>query len=375
MRHSLSLGFALAATVTTTTPLYADEPIDVVASFSVLADMVEQVGGDHVSVTALVGPDSDPHMFSPSPTEARAVAQADLVVFNGLNYEGWMERLIDSSDYEGAMVTATDGITPLTFQGHGHDHHEHDDHGDHDHHEHDHDDHGHGDHDHGDHEHGHAGHHHEAGSPDPHAWQDLGNAVTYVANIRDGLIAADPAHADAYRANASRYSDAITALDDEIHTLLAEVPANSSVITGHEAFDYFANAYGISFLSPTGLSTSAEPSAADLARLIDVIRDEGVNALFNESMTSTATLEQLSEETGLPIAGTLYSGSLSAEGEASTYLGMMRHNAEVLHDALGVAGHQADPASGHQHQHDEDHDHDHDHDHEHDHDHAHEHEH
>ncbi|NUJ59810.1 metal ABC transporter solute-binding protein, Zn/Mn family [Onishia taeanensis] len=352
MRHSISLGFALAATMATATPLYADEPTDVpinvVASFSVLADMVEEVGGDHVSVTALVGPDSDPHMFSPSPTEARAVAKADLVVFNGLNYEGWMERLIDSSDYQGAMVTATEGITPLTFHGHDHGGHDHETHGQ----EHDHDHHGHDDHD-------QSGHHHEQGSPDPHAWQDLGNAITYVANIRDGLIAADPAHADAYRANASRYSEAITSLDEELHALLAEVPANSSVITGHEAFDYFANAYGITFLSPSGLSTSSEPSAADLARLIDVIRDEGVSALFNESMTSTATLEQLSEETGLPIAGTLYSGSLSAEGEASTYLGMMRHNAEVLHNALGVAGHQAERAPEQMHDHEESHDHGH----------------
>ncbi|WP_304526610.1 metal ABC transporter solute-binding protein, Zn/Mn family [Halomonas sp. I5-271120] len=339
MRHTLPFGLSLVAASLAVTlassPLYAaepidDEPINVVASFSVLADMVEQVGGEHVAVTALVGPDSDPHMFSPSPTEARAVAKADLVVFNGLNYEGWMERLITASDYDGALVTATDGISPLTFQGH--------DHGDHE-------AHAHGQ------EHDHSGHDHAQGSPDPHAWQDLRNATTYVANIRDGLIAADPAHADAYRTNASRYSEAITALDEELHALLAEVPASSSVITGHEAFDYFANAYGISFLSPTGLSTSAEPSAADLARLIDVIRDEGISALFNESMTSTATLEQLAEETGLPIAGTLYSGSLSAEGEASTYLGMMRHNARVLHDALGVAGHQADHASEHEHEH------------------------
>ena len=337
MRHSLALGLTaagLAATVATT-PLYADEPVEVVASFSVLADMVKQVGGEHVAVTSLVGPDSDPHMFSPSPTEARAVAQADLVVFNGLKYEGWMERLIASSDYDGALVVATGGITPMSFQGH-------DDHG----------------------EDTHQGHDH--GNQDPHAWQDLANASTYVANIRDGLIAVDPAHADAYHANARAYGEAIAALDEEIHALLNEVPAGSNVITGHEAFDYFANAYGISFMSPTGLSTEAEPSAADLARLIDIIRDEGVSALFNESMTSTATLEQLAEETGLTIAGTLYSGSLAAEGEASSYLGMMRHNARVLHDALGVAGHQADRDSEHEHAHQEGLVHDNDHDRDHD---------
>ncbi|WP_458526598.1 metal ABC transporter solute-binding protein, Zn/Mn family [Onishia taeanensis] len=316
----LTLAAGLAASFASA-PLSADDPIEVVASFSVLADMVEQVGGEHVTVTSLVGPDSDPHMFSPSPTEARAVAKADLVVFNGLNYEGWMERLVASSDYDGALVVASEGIAPMAFR-------DHDAHGEHDTHE---------------------GHDH--GNQDPHAWQDLANATTYVANIRDGLIAVDAAHADAYRANAHAYSEAITALDEELHALLAEVPADSRVITGHEAFDYFANAYGITFLSPTGLSTEAEPSAADLARLIDVIRDQGVSALFNESMTSTATLEQLAEETDLPIAGTLYSGSLAAEGEASTYLGMMRHNARVLHAALGVAGHPDTRASEQEHEH------------------------
>lgn len=348
MRHFPALGLSLATIGLTATlsatPLYADEPIEVVASFSVLADMVEQVGGEHVTVTSLVGPDSDPHMFSPSPTEARAVAKADLVVFNGLKYEGWIERLIASSDYDGALVVATDGMTPMAFRGQDHDDHGHSghDHGGDDHEAHNHDDRAHEAH-----ENAHAGHDH--GNLDPHAWQDLANATTYVANIRDGLIAADPAHADAYRANAQRYSEAITSLDEELHALLADVPADSKVITGHDAFDYLSNAYGITFLSPTGLSTESEPSASDLARLIDVIRDEGVSALFNESMTSTATLEQIAEETGLPIAGTLYSGSLAAEGDASTYLGMMRHNAQVLHDALGVAGHGDTQTHGHDH--------------------------
>ncbi|WP_192035596.1 zinc ABC transporter substrate-binding protein [Halomonas sp. YLGW01] len=326
MRHAFRLTLATAglAAAVTSAPLQANEPIEVVASFSVLADMVERVGGEHVTVTSLVGPDSDPHMFSPSPTEARAVSRADLVVFNGLNYEGWMERLIEASDYDGARIVASEGIAALGHEPHqGHAGHDgHDDHEGHDH-----------------------------GPQDPHAWQDLTNAATYVANIRDGLIAADPAHEEAYRTNARAYGEAITALDEEIHALLAEVPADSSVITGHVAFEYFANAYGIRFLAPTGLSTEAEPSAADMARLIDVIREQGVSALFHESMTSTATLEQLAEETGLPIAGTLYSGSLAAEGEASSYLGMMRHNARVLHEALAQPGHHEAHDHGHEHDH------------------------
>ncbi|PMR77343.1 metal ABC transporter solute-binding protein, Zn/Mn family [Billgrantia endophytica] len=289
----------------------AAERVQVVTSFSILADMVQNVGGEHVEVTSLVGPDGDAHVFSPSPRDARALADADLVVFNGLLFEGWMERLIDSSDYAGPLVTTTDDIDTLDHHGHEHDQA----------HSHDHDDHG---HDHGEH--------------DPHAWQDLAMGQVYVGNILAGLIEADPDNEAAYRENAERYINEIQATDDEIRQLIGEIPASTSVITGHDSFGYFANAYGVRFLSPVGLSTEAEPSAADMARLIDVIREQNVKALFHENMTSPAIINQLSEETGLPVAGTLYADALSAEGEASTYLGMMRHNARTLHDALAEHG-------------------------------------
>ena len=281
------------------------------------------------------------------------------MVFNGLLFEGWMERLLDSSDYAGPLVTATDGIDKLEYHGHDHDH---DDHG-HDHgHDHDHDDHGH-DHDHDDHghDHGHGNDHdHVHGDYDPHAWQDLAMGQVYVGNILEGLIEADPDNEAAYRENAERYIAEMQAMDEEMRRLIGEIPASTSIITGHDSFGYFANAYGLNFLSPTGLSTEAEPSAGDMARLIDVIREQNVRALFHENMTSPAIIRQLAEETGLPIAGTLYSDALAAEGEASTYLGMMRHNAQTLHDALAEPGH-------------DDHDHGHDHDHDHDHSHGHDH--
>ncbi|WP_269750173.1 metal ABC transporter solute-binding protein, Zn/Mn family [Bisbaumannia pacifica] len=366
-----------AAGTLVTAPLYAEDRLSVVASFSILADMVENVGGEHVEVHALVGPDSDAHVYSPSPQDARAIAEADLVVFNGLRFEGWMERLIDSSDYAGALVTTTEGIERLGYQGHDHGHahghddhddhsdHGHDDHGHDDHNDHGHDDHGHDDHnDHGHDAHANDGHDaHAHGDDDPHAWQDLARARGYVGNILDGLIESDPANESAYRANAERYINEIEATDAEIRELLGEIPASSSVITGHDSFGYFANAYGLRFLSPVGLSTEAEPSAADMARLIDVIREQDVRALFHENMTSPAVINQLAEETGLPIAGTLYADALAAEGEASTYLGMMRHNAATLHAALAKPGH-----NDHGH---EDHDHDHDHDHHEDHGHSH----
>jgi zinc/manganese transport system substrate-binding protein len=354
----------------------AAERVQVVTSFSILADMVEQIGGEHVEVTSLVGPDSDAHVYSPTPRDARALADADLVVFNGLLFEGWMERLIDSSDYAGPLVTASNGIDRLEYHGHDHDDHGHDDHGhdDHGHDDHGHDDHGHDDHghdhddhghdDHGHDDHGHDDHDHEHGDHDPHAWQDLAMGQVYAGNIMEGLIEADPDNEAAYRENAERYINEMQATDDEIRALIGEIPASTSVITGHDSFGYFANAYGLRFLSPVGLSTEAEPSAADMARLIDVIREQDVRALFHENMTSPAIIEQLAEETGLPIAGTLYADALAAEGEASSYLGMMRHNAQTLHDALAEPGHDDD---GHSH---DDHGHSHD-DHGHGHGHSH----
>jgi zinc/manganese transport system substrate-binding protein len=290
----------------------AQERLQVIASFSILADMVENVGGEHVEVDSLVGADGDTHVYSPSPRDAQAVAEADLVVFNGLRFEGWMERLIASSDREGPRVVASDGVDVLSRDD---DHDNHDDQGD---------AHGHED------EHAH-------GDADPHAWQDLAMGEVYVVNIRDGLIEADPDNAEAYEENAERYIREIEAADAEIRERLTEIPAATGVITGHDSFGYFARAYGLRFLSPAGLSTEGEASAADLAELIDVIEDENVQALFHENMTSPAMIEQLAEETGLPIAGTLHADALAEEGEAATWLGMMRHNAETLHDALADA--------------------------------------
>ncbi|MCE8052004.1 zinc ABC transporter solute-binding protein [Halomonas daqingensis] len=386
MRHATPAALILGTSAMLALPAaIAAERIQVVTSFSILADMVQNVGGEHVEVISLVGPDSDAHVYSPTPRDARALADADLVVFNGLLFEGWMERLIDSSDYSGPLVTTTDGIDRLDYHGHdheeahGHDHghdddhghdHNHDDHGhdhghdddhghdhEHDDHDHDHDDHDH-EHDHDDHDHGHD---HAHGDYDPHAWQDLAMGKVYVGNIRDGLIEADPDNEAAYRENAERYINELAATDAEIRELLGEIPSSTSVITGHDSFGYFSNAYGIRFLSPVGLSTEAEPSAADMARLIDVIREQDVRALFHENMTSPAVINQLAEETGLPIAGTLYADALAAEGEASTYLGMMRHNAQVLHDALAEPGHDDHGHDhGHSHNHgDNGHDHSH----------------
>ncbi|MGO3157926.1 MAG: metal ABC transporter solute-binding protein, Zn/Mn family, partial [Halomonadaceae bacterium] len=193
---------------------------------------------------------------------------------------------------------------------------------------------------------------HDHGDEDPHAWQDMHQAEVYIANIRDGLIAADADNADAYRANAEQYLQEMAEVDAEIRALIDEIPASTSVITGHDSFGYFSSAYGVNFLSPVGLSTEADPSGASMAALVDVIAEENVQALFHENMTNQSIITQLSEETGLPIAGTLYADALAAEGEASTYLGMMRHNAQVLHDALAQPGHEEPGHDDHAHSHD-----------------------
>ncbi|KGE78114.1 metal ABC transporter substrate-binding protein [Halomonas sp. ND22Bw] len=344
--------FAAGAAALLTLPAaQADERVQVLTSFSVLADMVEQIGGDHVEVTSLVGADSDAHVFSPRPSDAQGLAEADLVVLNGLQFEGWMSRLVEASDYAGPTVVATAGIEQALGEaahadedehGHADDGHQesaHDEHGhaDDGHEENAGDEHGHDAHGHGEPaEAAHDDHGHAHDGLDPHTWLDLGLGELYVDNIRDGLIAVDPAHEADYRERAAEYQQRIDALDAEVHALMDELPEHTTVIIGHDSFSHFSRAYGVDFLSPAGLTTESEPSAANMARLIDVINASGVHALFHENMTSPAMIDQLSEEADLPIAGTLYSGALAAEGEASTWLGMMRHNAWLLHDALAA---------------------------------------
>ncbi|WP_204352935.1 metal ABC transporter substrate-binding protein [Salinicola peritrichatus] len=304
-------------------PAYAQEPLKVVTSFSILEDMVETIGGDHVAVQSLVGPDGDVHAFSPKPADAQSLADADLIVVNGLQLEGWIDRLIDASEYDGEIVVASDGIKTRAFEGH-------EDEEDHDH-----------DHDHDDHDHAAAGEeeHHHHGDIDPHAWQDLENGEQYARNIRDALVKIDPAHADDYRANAEQYIEQMKTLDAEAKQRMAQIPeANRLIITSHDAFGYFADAYGLKLLSPVGINTLAEPSASDMAALIQQIETSHAKALFLENMSNPALINQLHEETGIAIGGTLYADALTPDGEGSTYLGMFRHNVDTLIDALEADG-------------------------------------
>jgi zinc/manganese transport system substrate-binding protein len=278
-------------------PANAQEKLKVVATFSILADFVKNVGGDRVAVEALVAPGADAHVYSPTPADARTLAAAKVIFVNGLGFEGWIDRLVKASGGKAVQVVATRGIKPRKLA-------EKDDHG-----------------------HGHT---------DPHAWQSVMNAKTYVTNIRDALIKADPAGKATYEANARAYLATLDALEREVREAVAKIPAaRRKIITSHDAFGYFQAAYGIAFVAPQGVSTESEPSAADVARIIAQIRREKIPAVFLENVTDSRLLKRIAEESGAKIGGTLYSDALTDEkGPAPTYLDMMRHNIRQLAAAL-----------------------------------------
>lgn len=442
----------VALSLVAPTAALADSQTKVVATFSILGDMVNEVGDDHIDLTTIVGPDGDAHVYQPTPQDAAAVAEADVLIINGLEFEGWLERLVEASGFDGELVVATAGIDAIPFEeedDHGDEHSDHDDH----------DEHGHGDHgfewagvfdleagtykwsfakvggDYADpamkmvileaddieaveetaeeileakasttaadgdvltasdtaytltfddskdmtifsveiasagqytfftehmpfefeaNEHffkdlsradvepiaqepdtGHGHHHH--GEFDPHAWQSIDNALVYVSNITAALSAADADNAAAFEANSAAYVAELTALDAEIDALMAALPeGDRTVVTAHDAFGYFAQTYDMNFVAPVGVSTESEASAADVAKLITQIRDQGIDAVFVEAITDNRLLEQIANETGAGIGGTIYSDALSDEsGPADTYINMMRHNAQTLAGALG----------------------------------------
>jgi zinc/manganese transport system substrate-binding protein len=271
----------------------AEKKFNVVASFSVLGDMVKNVGGDRIEVTTLVGPNGDTHVYEPTPADAKAVAGADLVVVNGLGFEGWMDRLIQTSGYKGAVVVASKGVEPRKMT---------------------------------------AEETTEPGAPrlvtDPHAWQDLHNGQLYVRNIAEGLAKLDPAGASVYEANAKAYAARLAELDRWVKQEFSAIPRpKRRMITTHDAFGYFGAAYGVTILSPEGFSTESEASAGDIARLIQQIRKEKITAVFIENISDPRLMQQIAKESGVTLGGELYSDALSKPDEAApTYLDMFKNN-------------------------------------------------
>ena len=302
MRRVVSrLAVCIVAKLVMVAPVRAQERINVVATFSILGDFAKNVGGNRVNVTTLVGPDSDTHVYTPTPADAKKIADAKLVVVNGLGLEGWLPRLVKSSGSKALTVVATKGITPRKIDPSEA-----------------------------------LSQEHEPGSADPHAWQSVPNAKVYVANIRDALVAVDPSGADAYKANAAAYLDKLDALDRDVRDAMAKIPSDRrSVISTHDAFGYFAVAYGINFIAPQGVSTESEPSARDIAAIISQIKKRKIPAVFLENVTDPRLMRRIAAETGATIGGTLYSDSLTEEkGPAPTYIDMVRHNIKALTSAL-----------------------------------------
>ncbi len=273
-------------------------PLKVVASFSILADLVREVGGPLVEVRSLVAPGADAHVYSPTPADAQALARAELLVVNGLRYEGWMTRLVGAVGYRGPVVVASHGIQPRMTRG----------------------------------------------GADPHAWQSLAHVRRYVENIRAGLVDARPAQAATIDARARAYSSRLEALERETRERIARIPPQRRrVVTGHDAFGYFVAAYGVEFIAPRGWSTDSEPSAEAVARIVRQLREQRASALLIETRSDPRLLDRIASEAGVRIGGRLHADALTpAGGEADTYLKLFRHNVDTLIEALGGAA----PPSG-----------------------------
>ncbi|CAH0123446.1 Putative metal ABC transporter substrate-binding protein Hpf [Agrobacterium fabrum] len=306
--------------------------LKVVASFSIIADFAKNVGGDRVEITTLVGPDGDAHVYEPRPADAVAVSKADVVLVNGLEFEGFLKRLIDTSGTKAPVVELTKGVEPLKLSDEpaGHAHPEAEEEG----HDHKAEEAGHKHETAGAHDHDHEGHHH--GEYDPHAWQSINNAEIYVKNIAGAFCEVDKAGCATYTANSEAYIAKLAALNKKVKTEIAAIPPEKRVIiTSHDAFGYFEHAYGLNFLAPEGISTESEASAADVAKLVDQVKHDKASAIFVENITDKRLIDQIASETGLKVGGTLYSDALStADGSAATYIDMINHNMKTITAAV-----------------------------------------
>src|SRR5262245_57281482 len=287
------LAGALAAMILASSPAWAEDKPTGVATFSILAELTQRIGGDRVRVLTLVGPNGDAHVFEPGPKESAELAEAGVLVANGLGFEPWLQRLEDASAFKGTTIVASTGITPLTFTG-------------------------------------------GAGATDPHAFQDVSNAEIYAANIEKGLSAADPLHAADYKANANRLITDLAALDAEVKAQFAAVPQEKRrILTSHDAFQYFGKAYGIEFVAVQGLSTEAEPTAEELAKIVRQARDGHLSAILLENMADPRLAETVAQESGVRMGGELYADALSApDGPAPDYPSLVRFNAKQLLAAM-----------------------------------------
>ncbi|WP_414164574.1 zinc ABC transporter substrate-binding protein AztC [Superficieibacter sp. BNK-5] len=280
--------------------------INVIASFSIIGDMAKNIGQDRITLRTIVGPNGDAHVYEPSPADAIAMAKADVILINGLQFEGFIKRLIAASETSAPVTETTKDAHIIRDPAGGHYHFYE----------------------------GKAVFH--AAPFDPHAWQSIANAKIYVKNIADAFCAADRSGCTFYQDNARAYTSKLNALQQKIKTTMAAIPEDKrTVVVGHNAFRYFEEDYGIHFLSPQGISTEAEASAADVAGILKEIKRNKASAVFAENISNPRLVAQIAAEAGLSVAGTLYSDALSdPAGPASTYLAMMEHNVTTLTTAV-----------------------------------------
>ncbi len=288
------LGIGIALALALSSQMAAAKTLNVVASFTVLADMAKQVGGDHVKVTSLVGPDGDPHSFEPSPKDSVALRNADVVIVSGLGMEGWMDRLVTASGYKGKVIVASQGINTRSMEEDG------------------------------------------KSITDPHAWNSAANGAIYAENISAALVAADPQDAATIRKSGDSYAARLKQLDSWAKKRFADVPqAKRKVLTSHDAFGYFGEAYGVTFLAPVGFSTEAQASASDVASLIKQLKDEHISTYFIENQTDPRLVKQIASATGAKPGGELYPEALSGPGgPASTYEKAFKHNVNTIANSM-----------------------------------------
>ncbi|MEJ5063759.1 metal ABC transporter substrate-binding protein [Erwinia sp. MYb375] len=284
------LPVALALSALMATPLAMAKTVEAVASFTVLADIVKNVGGEHVVVKSLVGPNGDPHSFEPTPKDSQALAHADVVFVSGLGMEGWMDRLIAASGYKGQTVVASSGINTRKMEEDG------------------------------------------QAITDPHAWNSMQNGVTYATNVMNALITADPEDADYFRQHGSAYIEQLKQLDSWAQKAFSTIPQEKrKVLTSHDAFGYFGQRYGVKFLSPVGFSTESEASASDVAGLITQLKHEKIHVYFIENQTDPRLVKQIASSGGAKSGGELYPEALTVQGgPADSYVAAFKHNVNAM---------------------------------------------
>lgn len=284
------LPVSLAVAALLSSPLAMAKTVEAVASFSILGDIVQEVGGEHVKVTTLVGPDGDPHSFEPSPKDSKAINASDVVFVSGLGLEGWIDRLVTASGYKGHLVTASEGVNSRKMDEDG------------------------------------------KQITDPHAWNSMANGVIYATNVMNALIKADPEDADYFRQRGAAYIEQLQKLDTWAKNAFNGIPQSKrKVLTSHDAFGYFGQEYHVSFMAPVGFSTESEASASGVASLIKQIKEQKVKTYFIENQTDPRLVKQIAAASGAQPGGELYPEALSGpQGPATTYVKAFKHNVETI---------------------------------------------